>query len=343
MRIESSATSISWIPSEAVKGVMKLPFSVGVAHYDEPPPERLDSAGSIHDTLVSLRDADRFRFANHLTAWIEVDDSGTITAWGQSGEPLIGSTTMRAGKSVTVAAVPFDPVRPAPERGDGWMRFRQSAGGRTGVPAPRHVNRPPFIQVSAPSAWTTLELTLHVDGRTEIALAGASPFPRHWVYDSAGVLTRKSGMVDFKNWYRHAFGEHSPWGDQDSAALATEVETALERQLSVGIMRGGRKPRIRKVAAGDALVRQGDEGDELFLLLDGVLTVEVDGEVIAELGPGSVVGERALLEGGRRTSTLTALTPCKVAVARADEIDPDALTELREGHRREEVIGAGGT
>lgn len=349
MRIESSMTSISWIPSEVVKGVMKLPFSVGVAHYDDPPPERLDTAGSVVDTLAALRDDDRFRFANHLTAWIDVDDDGRITAWGQSGAPMIGSTTMRVGTSITVAAVPFAHLRPDPEVGaipfeaGGWVRFRQSAGGRTGVPAPRHVNRPPFVQVSAPSAWTTLALTLHADGRSEFELAGASPFPRHWIYDSDGVLTKKSGMVDFKHWYRHAFGDHSPWGDEDSVALATEVETALERQLSVGIMRGGRKPRIRKVAAGETLVRQGDEGDELFLLLDGVLSVDVDEEGIAELGPGSVVGERALLEGGRRTSTLTALTPCKVAMARAEEIDPDALAELREGHRREETIGAGGT
>lgn len=250
---------------------------------------------------------------------------------------MIGSTTVRLGRSVTVAAVPFETIGHEPEVGDGWVRFRQSAGGRTGVPAPRHVNRPPFVQISAPTAWTTVELTLHADGRREIGLAGASPFPRHWLYDHDGLLARKSGMIDFKEWYRHAFGTHSPWGDEDSAAIATEVETALERQLSTSIMRGGRRPRIRKVVAGDALVQQGEEGDELFLLLDGVLSVEVDGERLAELGPGSVVGERALLEGGLRTSTLVAATPCKVAVARADELDPGALVELRESHRREDA------
>jgi hypothetical protein len=335
MRIDGSVTSISWIPSEAVKGVMKLPFSVGVAHYDDPPPEMLGTGDQVVATLDGLRRDDRFRFANHLTAWIEVED-GAITGWGQGGEPMIGSTTMRAGRSVTVAAVPFEPIRPEPEVGDGWVRFRQSAGGRTGVPAPRHVNRPPFVQVSAPSAWTTVELMLHADGRQEIELAGASPFPRHWLYDGDGALSRKSGMIDFKDWYRTAFGKHSPWGDEDSAAVATEVETALERQLSMSIMRNGRKPRIRKVGEGEDLVRQGDEGDELFLLLDGVLAVNVDGERLAELGPGAVVGERALLEGGLRTSTLSALTACKVAVARADEIDPDALVELRESHRRED-------
>ncbi|MDX6386889.1 MAG: hypothetical protein QOD85_691, partial [Gaiellaceae bacterium] len=34
MRIDSSVTSISWIPSEAVEGLPKLPFTFGVAHYD---------------------------------------------------------------------------------------------------------------------------------------------------------------------------------------------------------------------------------------------------------------------------------------------------------------------
>ena len=334
MRIEGSVTSISWIPSEAVKGVMKLPFSVGVAHYDDPPPDVLTGA-PVPEVLDELRRADRFRFANHLTGWIDVE-GGRMTAWGQGGEPLIGATTMRAGRSITVAAVAFAPIRHEPEVGDGWVRFRQSAGGRTGVPAPRHVNRPPFVQIAAPTAWTTLALTLHADGRQELELAGASPFPRHWLYDHEGRLVRKSGMVHFRDWYRHAFGAHSPWGDEDSPAIATEVETALERQLSLAIMRDGRRPRIRKVVADDALTRQGDEGDELYLLLDGVLAVDVDGEQLAELGPGAVLGERALLEGGRRTATLTARTTCKVAVARADELDPAALAELRESHRREE-------
>lgn len=333
MRIEGSVTSVSWIPSEAIKGVTKLPFSMRVAHYDEPPPDSLD--GPVPDVLERLRAEDRFRFANHLSGRIDVED-GRITGWDQGGEPLIGATTMRLGRSVAVAAVPFKTIRHPPEVGEGWVRFRQSAGGRTGVPAPRHVNRPPFVQLVAPSAWTTLSLTLHADGDQELELAGASPFPRHWLYDRDGRLVRKSGLVQFDKWYRHAFGAHSPWGDEDSPAIATEVETALERQMSAAIMRDGRRPRIRKLVAGDVLTRQGEDGAELYLLLDGVLGVDVDGEQVTELGPGAVLGERALLEGGLRTSTLTARTPCKVALARADELDPAPLQELREGHHRED-------
>ena len=138
MRYESTATSLSWIPSEAVSGMTKLPFDAGVAHYDATPPDVLDD-------LEALRDADRFRFANRLTAWIEVED-GKIVDHGQDGGGMIGSTTMRLGsRSTTIAAFPLPDVRPEPEVGDGWVRFAQTAGGRTGVPTPRRV-QPPAVR-----------------------------------------------------------------------------------------------------------------------------------------------------------------------------------------------------
>jgi len=328
MRIESSVTSISWIPSEAVQGVTKVPFEMGLAHYDDPPPDHIDS-------LTALQAADRFRFANHLGAWIEVD-RGRIVDRGQTGGGQIGSTTIRlGGRGMTFAAVAFPDKRPAPVTGDGWVRFTQTAGGRTGVPAPRRVNRPPFIQLAAPLAWTSLTLTLFSDGRSVHELTGASPFPRHWVYDHDWNLAQKSGLVDFKRWYQHAFGTRTPWGDEDSPALVTEVETALERELSVRIMRGGMKPRIERIKEGATLVEQGDAGSDMYVLLDGVLSVEVDGAAVAHVGPGAVIGERALLEGGVRTATLRALTPSKVAAASGAELSPEMLSELAAGHRRE--------
>ena len=86
------------------------------------------------------------------------------------------------------------------------------------------------------------------------------------------------------------------------------METALERELSTRIMKAGKKPDIRKVAAGKTLTEQGQPGNELFMLVDGVVSVEVDGKALADLGPGAVLGERAVLEGGLRTSTLRAVT-----------------------------------
>src|SRR5205807_9410876 len=117
--------------------------------------------------------------------------------------------------------------------------------------------------------------------------------------------------------------------------LVTEVETALERELSLQLMKGA-KPKIVKVKASKALTEQGDKGGEVYLLLDGVLDVVVNGESVAQLGPGAVMGERAVLEGGKRTATLQAVTPCKVAVATPDLIDLDSLAEVSRTHRREE-------
>ena len=335
MRIESSVTSISWIPSEAITGaLMKMPFEMGATHYDQPPPDAVED-------LEALRVADRFRFANRLQAWIEVSD-GRIVGHGYGGEcgGLIGSTTVKLGRlKTTFAAVALSDLRPEPVVTETAVRFVQSAGGRTGLAMPRPVRRPPFVQINAPYAWTTLALTLHADGRVEREVIGASPFPRHWVYDAEGRLCSKTGVIDFTEWSREAYWRDTPWGDRESPAVVTEVESALERELSRTIMAGA-KPRVVTVAEGSPLVRQGEEGHELFLLLDGVLRVDVDGEPLAEIGPGAVLGERAALEGGVRTSTLIAVTPCRVAAVSADHVDRDALVQLSAGHRRE--VGAAG-
>jgi hypothetical protein len=332
MRVESSVTSISWIPSEAIKGMTKMPFEMGVTHYDQAPPDAIED-------LEALRQADRFRFANELRAWIEVED-GRIVDSGYTGKGHIGSTTFSLGLGkVTLAAISLPDRQLEPDKTETSARFVQTAGGRTGAPLPRRVKYAPFIQVSAPLAWTTLALTIHSDGRVEHDVVGASPFPRHWIYDGEGKLAKKTGLIDYKSWSAKAFGAHSPWGDEDSPALVTEVESALERELSQHIMRGGASPRITKLAAGKTLVEQGDPGNELFLLLDGVLSVEVGGEKLVDLGPGAVLGERALVEGGSRTSTLRAVTACRVAVVTGDQIEPAKLAELAGGHRREEDQG----
>jgi len=115
------------------------------------------------------------------------------------------------------------------------------------------------------------------------------------------------------------------------------VESALERELSQQIMRSGTKPKIRRLRKGDHLTEQGEQADELFLLLDGVLSVDVDRKAVAEVGPGAVLGERAILETGRRTASLTAVTRCTVAVADRGSVDLEALQEIAESHRREDT------
>jgi len=332
--IQAAVTSVSWIPSEAVTGANKVMFSgAGPAHYDDPLPDRLGD-------LQNWKDEDRFRFANDLRVSVRVEDGPDgkpqIVGADYVGNSLIGSTTLRTGrKAMTFAAVALPELRSEPEFGDGWVKFSQTFGGRTGVPAPRRVNRPPFLQLRAPLVWTTLGLTVWADGRFEHEVIGASRFPRHWIYGNDLSLTEKVGHADFGDWYRKSFGKHTPWGDEESPAVVTAVETALERDVAGMIMNTGARPTIRNVDAGKTVVEQGDEGGELFLLLDGVLSIEVDGEAVADFGPGAILGERAVLEGGRRTSTMRAITKCRLAVVPDSDIDPIVLADVAANRRNE--------
>jgi hypothetical protein len=330
MRYESKITSVSWIPSEAIDRLtLRAPFDLGLFHYDEPPPSHIDD-------LEALRRADRFRFANELRAWIDVEGSDIVAA-GYSGGGVMGSTTLRfARRQVVFPAVGLPEIQKAPEILGHEASFVQIAGGRVGLPAPRLVSYPPFVQWAPPTVWTTLSLTIRADGSSGYQLAGASPFPRHWLFNASGELVAKAGLADFEQWWRRSFGGHTPWGDEDSPALLVSAETDLERQLSDLIMRSGVKPKLRVFEAGEFLVRQGERDTDVFLVLNGILRVDVDGRQIAQIGPGAIVGERALLESGIRTATLCALTRCKVAIAQAGQIDPAKLHELSEGHRREE-------
>jgi hypothetical protein len=323
-------TSLSWIPSEAVRGGTRVAFDAGFTHYDEPPPDVIED-------IEALQQADRFRFANVLSAYLETDAQGAVTGYGYTGEGLMGSTRVAvAGINKVFEAVALPLLQQPPVVGATSVRFTQTFGGRTGLPAPRRVRRKPFIQWQAPLVWSTLQLTLHTDRPPELEVKGASRFPRHWFYDGEGRLAAKSGLTDYKDWYRKSFGKHTPWGDQDSPALVTAVETALERALSAQMMGQGTKPRFRKVIAGDALVHEGEAGTDVFLVLDGVVRVEKAGQRLAEFGPGAVLGERAGMEGGIRSSTLVAVTASRVAVVPHNIMDSSQLHELSQGHRIEE-------
>ena len=179
MRIESSALSLSWIPSEAVSGLPKQIFEAGVTHYDEPPPDHIADASA----LATLREAARFRFANRLDAWIEVEDGRVVMA-GYAGGGQMGLTTVSvAGRSARFEPVALPDICQEPEIHGTEARFVQTTGGRAPLPAPRHVKHPPFFQLKPPEVWTTLALTIRADGTSERMKLPVELWYRGMTYD----------------------------------------------------------------------------------------------------------------------------------------------------------------
>jgi hypothetical protein len=174
MRIESSVTAISWIPSEAIQGMPKIPFELGIGHYDETPPDHLERGD-----LPRLRDEDRFREANDLRAWIEVED-GKIVDHGHEGDGYVGTTTFKLGpKDLVFQGVAFDVLRPETEVRDGEARFVQTVGGRAGFPAPRRVKGAPFFRIdSALTALPTMSSSAPVRSRGTSSTTATATSPR---------------------------------------------------------------------------------------------------------------------------------------------------------------------
>ncbi len=68
----------------------------------------------------------------------------------------------------------------------------------------------------------------------------------------------------------------------------------------------------RPFSAGQELVTEGSGGVGFFVIETGEARVTVDGEPRRELGPGDYFGEIALIDGGRRTATITATSDGKM-------------------------------
>jgi signal transduction histidine kinase len=87
---------------------------------------------------------------------------------------------------------------------------------------------------------------------------------------------------------------------------------------------------VRELAAGTVLLREGEPGESLYVVLDGEVEVgQRHGErdlVIATRGAGEFIGEMALLEGAARSATVRTLVPTRVLT-----IDRASLATLLAG------------
>jgi CRP-like cAMP-binding protein len=74
-------------------------------------------------------------------------------------------------------------------------------------------------------------------------------------------------------------------------------------EIIAGIVRDASFP------SGASLVREGEPGDSFLIIRNGRATVEQGGRTLRELGAGDFLGEIALIDGGSRTASVTAVQP----------------------------------
>jgi CRP-like cAMP-binding protein len=70
---------------------------------------------------------------------------------------------------------------------------------------------------------------------------------------------------------------------------------------------------LREVQAGEVIFTEGDEGSEMFGIVDGSVELSVRGQTIAVLGPDDVFGEMAIIDHTTRMATATATSPGHLA------------------------------
>jgi hypothetical protein len=317
VRLSATTTCLSWIPPLAVEGTFKLPFALGIAHYDRPPPD--------HDPSIDrLLAADAIRFANQLDAWIDVDHERIVDA-GTSGQGRIGRTRLRIGPfGIAFTAVPLPTLSQPPEIHGDHARFTQTAGGHTGVAVPHRIPRPPYWRITAPIAWSTVAVTIRADGSSESAMPSASVFPRHYLYDAAGRLVNKTGLMQYRPWIHGLEDTKTPWSGHVEAAVIAGVPSPPERRVTDAILIS-QPDRQHHLPAGVLLQERPIRESEVHVLLDGILVLELDTEPVSEVGPGAIFDPLHRTDESKARVRVRASTDCRLAVVPRAELDDEAL------------------
>jgi CRP-like cAMP-binding protein len=72
---------------------------------------------------------------------------------------------------------------------------------------------------------------------------------------------------------------------------------------------------------GWAPISESTGADKAYVILDGTVSVRSRGKEVAQLGPGDIVGEQALLHHSLRTATIVALTPLELIHFTKEQLD----------------------
>jgi CRP-like cAMP-binding protein len=111
---------------------------------------------------------------------------------------------------------------------------------------------------------------------------------------------------------------------EEEVVLRAPLFTALDEAAAVSLRASMDSV---KIAKGSILFKEGDDGEHLYVIIDGKLklgTSSGDGRenLLSILGPGEMFGELSLFDPGPRTSTATAVTDAKLLSLGHEKVIP---------------------
>jgi CRP-like cAMP-binding protein len=92
---------------------------------------------------------------------------------------------------------------------------------------------------------------------------------------------------------------------------------------------------LESAAEGKTIIREGGYSNDFYIIDDGTVEVEREGETVAELGPGDFFGEQGLLEKQARSATVVATSPVRLIkiehweLSRMKQSMPEVVDQLR--------------
>ncbi len=196
--------------------------------------------------------------------WIEVADGQIVDAgYADDSHGSMGATTVRLGRATPPSPPWASTTSASPRSGStGGMRFVQTVGGRTAVPAPRHVKRPPFVRLQAPRGVdhagphpASRRLGVVRGGRS-VAVPTSLDLRRRRRPGRQGRAGRLQGLVPRRPGPPHALGRRGHPGAGHRGGDRARARAVRPRSCA-----SGAKPRSFTLKPGALLTDPGRAGD----------------------------------------------------------------------------------
>ena len=165
--------------------------------------------------------------------------------------------------------------------------------------------------------------TAFAKGATKSSLASVKPPPIPREPELSSDLNKLTGEALYAEAERVLTAYAAATDPVDRGAVpslplfGTLDQRELEQLLSAA--------RVEEVSKGHEIVRQGDPGNEAFVVARGALKVVrregADETLLAQLGPGAIFGEMALISESPRSASVIALEPAQLLVLARDELE----------------------